>query len=168
MKKNFRAAAALLAVLLSSTAFPQNRHLNRPSGLDTSGLDYSEVFQYIYQGRFAELQKAKINFPGFFVTSATSWSALCPSDVAPDSPVMGITVTTQNGLGHVISSSTRRYRIDKRFAEKVSEYGVNYYGVSSSFKGFYERFGCNSSTTRQYHDNLLRFAYGRPSIQQER
>jgi hypothetical protein len=172
MRDSVRTFVLMVGAFSASVALAQSNHLNRPSGFDTrdvAGL-YSERFQLIYLGRFDEL-RASHDFTNVlhdvFTHSALGWSIKCAEQLAPDSPTFPVTVTTRNGYGTEISSQTRNHKIDTRFAEKIREYGLPYQGISS-YQRLFERNGCDSPATRQYLDNLLRLAYGKPPVQSSR
>ena len=172
MREFVRTFVLIVGAFSASVAFAQSNHLNRPSGFDTrdvAGL-YSERFQLIYLGRFDEL-RATHGFTevlhDLFSHSALGWSIECAAQLAPDSPTFPVTVTTKNGYGTEIASNTRNHKIDSRFAEKIREYGVPYQSMSS-YQRLFRRNGCDSPATRQYLDNLVRLAYGKPPVQPSR
>jgi hypothetical protein len=162
----------LATLLVGAVAGAQSRHINAASPLDTSNLLYSEQIQGIFAGRFEEVRNtpgARNIFSDLFVATAVAYGIVCTDQVAAGSPSLGARVDTKDGWGNTVSSSSRVWLIDQRFAEKASEYGVAHSANlgARNMITLFQRHGCLSQQTAQVIENMLRYAYGRPPVQQQ-
>lgn len=163
-------AAAIF--IFASPAMPQSdMRASDQEGLDTRGMIDSEVYQRLYYGHFDLLRVRngfeRNHFSYLFVDATTAYAKVCPHSISVNSTVVKITATTVNGYGSPISSSTRERTVDARFAEKTSEYGVAYYalGAGQQLVTLFERNKCVTPEVIQFLENLLRFAYRQPPVQ---
>lgn len=163
--------AMLVGTAIATAAHSQSVRLNVRSPLDTQGMESSEIFQSLYRGHFAQLRARRgfeeHIFPSVFVHSATAFATVCPKSIAAGSPTVRVTAIEKDGLGNVIHTSSREYKVDRRFAEKADAYGIPHSRntMGNDLLVVFQRNGCETPHVRRYLENVLHFAYGRPAAQ---
>lgn len=165
-------AAIVASFFMISVARAQSVQSYEYEGLNTRGLAQSEIYQRIYYGHFAKLRSRHRfeveHFKDLFVHSAMAYAMQCPDAIAADSPTFAITAVDVDAWGNKPNYQTQRYAIDTRFYEKVSEYGVPHnFDYGGELFLLFRHNACVSHQTIQYLENLLRFAYNQPSVQEK-
>jgi hypothetical protein len=165
-------AVIAASFFMMSVAPAQSVQSYEREGLNTRGLAKSEIYQRIYYGHFARLRSRHRfeveHFKYLFVHSAMAYGIKCPDALAADSPTVAITAADVDGWGNKFNYQTRHYTIDTRFYEKASEYGVPFnFGYGGELLLLFQQNDCVSQEIIQYLENLLRFAYNQPSVQEK-
>jgi hypothetical protein len=158
--------ATMLACLLPLCAGAQSRHLNRPTELDTVNIGSSDVFQAIYHGLYDQVRdkvRTTRNFSYVFRHSVMAWSWHCSAHVGEGATSITMTATPTDQWGNAVRVGEHKtYKIPKRYAKKIAEYGGLTFEFPYEYGELIERNGCTSRATQKYLDNLLRYANGLP------
>jgi hypothetical protein len=151
---------------------PLSARKSGASTLVTTGLGFPDIYQNIYLGRFDDLRADRRLsgdlFQYMFAYAASAYGEICAQDIAADSPTIVVTRITTNGFGGTIDERKAKYLIDTRFAEKADQYGVPFHRdpVGRDLEGLIHRNGCVDAQMIQFLENLLRYAYAKPPVQQ--
>ena len=152
--------------------------------------------QRVFLGRSDDVYNGAQFFRYQFNGYVAAYSKFCRQHLPAQVPIyrFGTRSITYDGFGSVVSDTTSEYRriyVHPRFAKKYDEYlnhepkaGVAINQVFGMLKGqmpsnfdfgmkliadmeqFVKSEGCDSATTRQFRENLLRIAEGRETIQE--